>query len=124
MSAKKNSPYDLTTCKILMTYSAMSIIGDFMPDVKHHQMFNGPDTKKWTDNTIRYCNLMVSRLEKSVAQDGEETKNQMIGHMHHVQKLVALISRLDTDDIRTVTRSIESFMEEHYEPKVYQSVLS
>ncbi len=107
-----------------MTYSAMSIIGDFMPDVKHYRMFNGRDTKKWTDNTIRYCNLMVSRLEKTVANDGEQTELQMIHHMHHVQKLIALIARLDPDDINTVTSSIESFMKENYEAEVYQSVLS
>lgn len=123
MSVKKNSPYDPAICKILMNYGAMSIIGDFMPDIKHFPIFNRPDTKKWTDNTIRYCNMMVLRLENSVFMEGEETQTQMNEHMHHVQKLVALISRLDPDDLRTVTNSITTFMEEHYEPEVYQSIL-
>jgi hypothetical protein len=120
---KKQSPYSPTVCKILMSYSAMSILGDFMPDIKHLSMFNRPDTKKWTDNTIRYCNLMVSRLEQSVHKDGEQTEEQMIGHMHHVQKLVGLISKLDPEDLVTATKSIEKFMEENYEPEVYQSIL-
>ena len=124
MNDKKESPYDPIVLKALMIYSALSIIEDFMPDVKHMPAFNGKEFKKWTENTLRYARLMVRRLEMDISKNPEpEAETQMLDHMHHVQKLVGYSSRLLPEDIINITLGIEEFMKAHYEPKAYQSVL-
>lgn len=124
MNDKKVSPYDPIVLKALMIYSALAIIEDFMPDVKHMPAFGDKTVAKWTDNTLRYARLMVRRLEMDISKNPDpEAESQMLDHMHHVQKLVGYSSRLLPEDIITVTLGVEEFMKEHYEPKAYQSVL-
>ena len=120
------TPNDSPVANFIVAMSAMATLADTLPKCKNHTFFNDrKEYRKWLDNTLRFCNLMTRKIEKSVVDGGDrEADDQMVMHMHHFQKLLGMVARVDARDMVMISEQLKEFIETEYEIDVDQSVFS
>jgi hypothetical protein len=120
------TPNDSPVANFIVAMSAMATLVDTLPKCKNHAFFTDrKEYRKWLDNTLRFCNLMTRKIEKSVVDCGDrEADDQMVMHMHHFQKLLGMVARVDARDMVMISEQVKEFIETEYEIDVDQSVFS
>ena len=120
------TPNDSPVANFIVAMSAMATLADTLPKCRDHTFFNDrKEYRKWLDNTLRFCNLMTRKIEKSVVDGGDrEADDQMVMHMHHFQKLLGMVARVDARDMVMISEQLKEFIETEYEIDVDQSVFS
>lgn len=117
-------PNDSEVANFMVAMSAMATLADTLPKCRNNAFFTErKEYKNWLDNTLRFCNLMTRRIEKSISESGDHDADaQMYSHMHHFQKLLGMVARADASDMIMISEQLKEFMETEYEIDVDQSI--